>query len=255
MAYSGLSLDGRVAVVVGGTTGIGRTLALGLAEAGADVVATSRRIEQVEETAGAIEAKGKRTVRVTSDVTDKSSLQAVLAKTIEKLGKVDILVNSAGAIKRVPTLEMEDATWHQILETNLTGTLRSCQVFGRHMLERGYGRIVNIASLNTFVSFLEVTAYASSKAGVAGLTRSLAVEWGSRGVNVNAIAPASSAPRSTRSCWMEPSAAKSCACARRSNASASSKSWSDRLFFSRPKAQPSSTEPRSRSTAGSWRAV
>lgn len=189
MAYSGLSLEGRVAVVVGGTTGIGRTLALGLADAGADVIATSRRVEQVEETAAAIEAKGKRTVRVTSDVTDKSSLEAVLAKTVEKCGKVDILVNSAGAIKRVPTLEMEESLWHHILETNLTGTLRSCQVFGRHMLERGYGRIVNIASLNTFVSFLEVTAYASSKAGVAGLTRSLAVEWGSRGVIVNAIAP------------------------------------------------------------------
>jgi NAD(P)-dependent dehydrogenase (short-subunit alcohol dehydrogenase family) len=189
MAYSGLSLDGRVAVVVGGTTGIGRTLALGLAEAGADVVATSRRVEQVEETAAALEAKGRRTVRVTSDVTDKSSLQAVLAKTLEKLGKVDILVNSAGAIKRVPTLEMEDSTWNSIIDTNLTGTLRACQVFGRHMLERGYGRIVNIASLNTFVSFYEITAYASSKAGVAGLTRSLAVEWGPRGVIVNAIAP------------------------------------------------------------------
>jgi NAD(P)-dependent dehydrogenase (short-subunit alcohol dehydrogenase family) len=189
MAYSGLSLDGRVAVVVGGTTGIGRTLALGLAEAGADVVATSRRIEQVEETAAALEAKGRRTVRATSDVTDKSSLQAVLAKTIEKLGKVDILVNSAGAIKRVPTLEMEDSTWNSIIDTNLTGTLRACQVFGRHMLERGYGRIINIASLNTFVSFYEITAYASSKAGVAGLTRSLAVEWGPRGVIVNAIAP------------------------------------------------------------------
>jgi NAD(P)-dependent dehydrogenase (short-subunit alcohol dehydrogenase family) len=189
MAYSGLSLDGRVAVVVGGTTGIGRTLALGLAEAGADVVATSRRIEQVEETAAALEAKGRRTVRATSDVTDKGSLQAVLAKTIERLGKVDILVNSAGAIKRVPTLEMEDSTWNSIIDTNLTGTLRACQVFGRHMLERGYGRIINIASLNTFVSFYEITAYASSKAGVAGLTRSLAVEWGPRGVIVNAIAP------------------------------------------------------------------
>jgi NAD(P)-dependent dehydrogenase (short-subunit alcohol dehydrogenase family) len=189
MAYSGLSLDGRVAVVVGGTTGIGRTLALGLADAGADVVATSRRIEQVEETAAAIEARGRRTVRATSDVTNLSSLQAVLAKTVEKLGKVDILVNSAGAIKRVPTLEMEDSTWDSILATNLTGTLRSCQVFGRHMIERGYGRIVNIASLNTFVSFLEITAYAASKAGVAGLTRSLAVEWSPKGVIVNAIAP------------------------------------------------------------------
>jgi NAD(P)-dependent dehydrogenase (short-subunit alcohol dehydrogenase family) len=189
MGYSGLSLDGRVAVVVGGTTGIGRTLALGLAEAGADVVATSRRIEQVEETASAIEAKGKHTVRVTCDITQKSSLEALLAKTVKKLGKVDILVNSAGAIKRVPTLEMEDATWDSILATNLTGTLRSCQVFGKHMLERGYGRIVNIASLNSLVSFYEVTAYAASKAGVAGLTRSLAVEWGPGGVIVNAIAP------------------------------------------------------------------
>jgi NAD(P)-dependent dehydrogenase (short-subunit alcohol dehydrogenase family) len=189
MAYSGLSLDGRVAVVVGGTTGIGRTLALGLADAGADVVATSRRIEQVEETAAALEAKGRRTVRATSDVTSKASLEALLAKTVEKLGKVDILVNCAGAIKRVPTLEMEDSTWDSIIATNLTGTLRSCQVFGRHMLDRGYGRIVNIASLNSFVAFHEVTAYSASKSGVVGLTRSLAVEWGPRGVVVNAIAP------------------------------------------------------------------
>jgi NAD(P)-dependent dehydrogenase (short-subunit alcohol dehydrogenase family) len=189
MAYSGLSLEGRVAVVVGGTTGIGRTLALGLAEAGADVIASSRRAEQVDETATAIEAKGRRTLRATSDVTDKGSLEALLAKAIEKFGKVEILVNSAGAIKRVPTLEMEDSVWNSILETNLTGTLRACQVFGRHMLERGYGRIVNIASLNTFVAFYEVAAYTASKAGVAGLTRSLAVEWGPRGVIVNAIAP------------------------------------------------------------------
>ncbi|HTA92512.1 MAG TPA: SDR family oxidoreductase [Polyangiaceae bacterium] len=189
MAYSGLSLDGRVAVVIGGTTGIGRALALGLAEAGADVVATSRRIEQVEDTAAALEAKGRRTLRVTSDVSNRSTLEAVLAKTLEKLGKVDILVNSAGAIKRVPTLEMEDSTWNSIIETNLTGTLRSCQVFGRHMLERGYGRIINIASLNSFVAFHEITAYSASKAGVMGLTRSLAVEWGPRGVIVNAIAP------------------------------------------------------------------
>jgi NAD(P)-dependent dehydrogenase (short-subunit alcohol dehydrogenase family) len=189
MAYSGLSLEGRVAVVVGGTSGIGRTLALGLADAGADVVASSRRIGQVEETAAAIEARGRRTVRAISDVTERESLDALLAKTVERLGKVDILVNSAGAIKRVPTLEMDESTWDTILETNLTGTLRSCQVFGRHMLERGYGRIVNIASLNTFVAFYEVAAYTASKAGVAGLTRALAVEWGPRGVVVNAIAP------------------------------------------------------------------
>jgi NAD(P)-dependent dehydrogenase (short-subunit alcohol dehydrogenase family) len=189
MAYSGLSLDGRVAVVIGGTTGIGRTLALGLADAGADVVATSRRVEQVEEVARELEHKGRRTVRMTSDVVDRASLQALLAETVAKLGKVDILVNSAGRIQRVPTLDMDDATWDAIIATNLTGTLRACQVFGRHMLERGYGRIINISSLNALVAFHEVAAYAASKAGVSGLTRSLAVEWGPRGVVVNAIAP------------------------------------------------------------------
>jgi NAD(P)-dependent dehydrogenase (short-subunit alcohol dehydrogenase family) len=189
MAYSGLSLDGRVAVVIGGTTGIGRTLALGLAEAGADVVATSRRLEQVEEVATEIERRGRRTVRATSNVTQRASLEALLAKTLEQLGKVDILVNSAGRIQRVPTLEMEDAVWDAILETNLKGTLLACQVFGRHMLGRGYGRIVNISSLNAFVAFHEDAAYAASKAGVSGLTRALAVEWGPRGVLVNAIAP------------------------------------------------------------------
>jgi NAD(P)-dependent dehydrogenase (short-subunit alcohol dehydrogenase family) len=189
MAYSGLSLDGRVAVVIGGTTGIGRTLALGLAEAGADVVASSRRIEQVEEVASEIERRGRRTVRATSNVVERASLETLLAKTVEELGKVDILINSAGRIQRVPTLDMEDSVWDAILETNLKGTLMACQVFGRHMLERGYGRIVNISSLNAFAAFFEVAAYAASKAGVSGLTRALAVEWGPRGVVVNAIAP------------------------------------------------------------------
>jgi len=189
MAYRGLSLDGRVAVVIGGTSGIGRAISLGLAEAGANVVSSSRRVEQVEDTAREIERRDRRTVRVTSDVNERDSLEELLAKTVATLGKVDILVNSAGRIKRVPTLDMDEDTWDSILETNLTGTLRSCQVFGRHMLERGYGRIVNISSLNALVSFHEVAAYAASKAGVSGLTRSLAVEWGPRGVVVNAIAP------------------------------------------------------------------
>ena len=189
MAYSGLSLDGRVAVVIGGTSGIGRTLALGLAEAGADVVATSRRLEQVDDTAREIELKGRRTLRAPSDVTDPASLDELLAKTLAELGKVDILVNSAGRIQRLPTLSMDEDVWDAILETNLTGTLRACKVFGRHMLERGYGRIINISSLNALVAFHEVAAYAASKAGVSGLTRALAVEWGPRGVIVNAIAP------------------------------------------------------------------
>ncbi len=183
------SLEGRVAVVVGGTSGIGLALARGLADAGADVVPISRKQEQVGAAASEIESRARRTVRVTADVSDRASLERALAKTIEKLGHVDILVNCAGITKRTPTLDLTDEEWGAILETNLTGTLRACQVFGRHMLERGYGRIVNIASLASFVGLFEVAAYTASKSGVAGLTRALAVEWGSRGVNVNALAP------------------------------------------------------------------
>jgi NAD(P)-dependent dehydrogenase (short-subunit alcohol dehydrogenase family) len=183
------SLQGKIAVVTGGTSGIGRALSLGLAEAGAEVVATARRQQQVDDTAAEIKALGRQTLRLTSDVGDRASLEKLLAATLERFGKVDILVNCAGRIKRTPTLTMPEEEWAEILDTNLTGTLRACQVFGRQMLERGYGRIVNIASLNSFVALNEVAAYAASKAGVASLTRSLAVEWSRKGVTVNAIAP------------------------------------------------------------------
>jgi NAD(P)-dependent dehydrogenase (short-subunit alcohol dehydrogenase family) len=189
MAYSKLDLTGRVAVVIGGTSGIGRAIAHGLAEAGADVVPTSRRTEQVDMAAAEIESFSRRSLRVTSDVSDKASLENLLAETVSAFGKVDILVNSAGRTKREPTLDLAEETWNEIMETNLTGTLRACQVFGRHMVDNGYGRIVNIASLSTFVALYEVAAYAASKAAVASLTKSLAVEWAKRGVNVNAIAP------------------------------------------------------------------
>jgi NAD(P)-dependent dehydrogenase (short-subunit alcohol dehydrogenase family) len=183
------SLEGKTAVVTGGTSGIGRALSLGLAEAGADVIATARRQPQVEETAAAIEALGRKTLRITSDVSDRSTLEQLLKAVLENFGKVDILVNCAGIIKRAPTLDFPEEEWTNIVNTNLTGSLRACQVFGRSMLERGYGRIVNIASLNSFVALTEVAAYAASKAGVAALTRSLAVEWSKRGVTVNAVAP------------------------------------------------------------------
>jgi NAD(P)-dependent dehydrogenase (short-subunit alcohol dehydrogenase family) len=189
MTYGPLELNGKVAVVIGGTSGIGRAIAYGLAEAGADVVPTSRRSEQVDEAAAEIEERGRRTLRLTSDVSDRASLQQVLDETVRALGKVDILVNSAGRTKRAPTLDFPEGDWNDILETNLTGTLRACQVFGRHMLEREYGRIINIASLSTFVALYEVAAYSASKAAVASLTKSLAVEWAPRGVCVNAIAP------------------------------------------------------------------
>ena len=184
-----LSLEGKTAVVTGGTSGIGRALSLGLAEAGADTVATARRQQQVDETAGEIEARGRKTLRLTSDVCDRRSLENLLAAMLDRFGKVDILINCAGRIKRTPTLALTEEEWSGILDTNLTGTLRACQVFGKHMVERGYGRIINIASLNSFVALHEVAAYAASKAGVASLTRSLAVEWSRKGVTVNAIAP------------------------------------------------------------------
>jgi NAD(P)-dependent dehydrogenase (short-subunit alcohol dehydrogenase family) len=189
MGHKLFDLTGKVAVVVGGTSGIGLAMAIGLAEAGADVVATSRRQEQVDETARAIEATGRRAMRVTSDVGNRASLQALCDAVLKEFGQVDILINCAGKIKREPTLTVSEETWDDIMNTNVTGTLRSCQIFGKAMLERGSGKIINIASLNTFVSLKEVTAYAASKAAVGALTKSLAVEWSSQGVNVNAIAP------------------------------------------------------------------
>src|SRR5918911_483459 len=189
MTYSLLELNRKVAVVVGGTSGIGLAIAKGMAEAGADVVPTSRRMDLVEAAASEIEERGRRSIRVSSDVSDRASLQNVLDESIAVFGKVDILVNSAGRTKRAPTLDFSEDDWNDIIDTNLTGTLRAAQVFGRHMLERESGSIINIASLSTFVALYEVAAYSASKAAVASLTKSLAVEWSQRGVNVNAIAP------------------------------------------------------------------
>jgi len=187
--FAPLDLTGKVAVVLGGTSGIGRALSLGLAEAGADVVASSRSPEPVDAVAREIEARGRRTLRIVTDVMDRSALEAALAATVDSLGQVDILVNCAGRTKRVPVLEMDEADWDAIIATNLTGTLRACQVFGRHMVARRAGRIVNIASLASFVGLKDVAAYTASKHGVAGLTKALAVEWAPFGVAVNAIAP------------------------------------------------------------------
>src|SRR5436305_6954983 len=189
MSYAPLDLRGKIAVVIGGTSGIGRAIAHGLADAGADVVPTSRREDQVEFTAKEIEQRGRRTLRQTSDVADRASLERLLQLAVARLGKVDILINSAGKTRRTPTIDVPESEWNDIMDTNLTGVLRACQIFGRHMIERRYGRIVNIASLSSFVALYEVAAYAASKAAVASLTKSLAVEWAQHGVCVNAIAP------------------------------------------------------------------
>jgi len=189
MGLKSLELNGRTAVVIGGTSGIGRAIAHGFAQAGADVVCTSRRQGQVSTAADEIEALGRATLRVTTDVEDRGSLQNLLAECLSAFRKVDILVNSAGRTKRQATLDVDDSAWDAIMATNLNGTLRACQVFGRHMIDNAYGRIINIASLSSFVSLYEVAAYAASKAAVASLTKSLAIEWAKHGVNVNAIAP------------------------------------------------------------------
>jgi NAD(P)-dependent dehydrogenase (short-subunit alcohol dehydrogenase family) len=189
MKYKGFDLTGRVAVVVGGTSGIGQTIGIGLAEAGADVIPTGRRAELVDTAAKEIESLGQRSIRICSDVLNRKSLEVLLREVVSVFGKVDILVYAAGRTKRTPFLEVEESEWNDIMDTNLTGAYRASQIFGRHMVERKYGRIINIASLATFVGLHEVAAYGASKSALGGLTRTLAVEWARYGVCVNAIAP------------------------------------------------------------------
>ena len=182
-------LAGRTAVVVGGTTGIGRAIALGFADAGADVVATGRRRDAVEAVAAQIEQRGRRTLRHPADVTSLASLLALRSACLDVFDHIDIVVAAAGITKRVATLDMAEADWSRILDTNTTGMFRTYQVFAPSMIARGAGRLIGIASIASFVGLQEVAAYTASKAAVAGLTRALAVEWARHGVTVNAIAP------------------------------------------------------------------
>jgi NAD(P)-dependent dehydrogenase (short-subunit alcohol dehydrogenase family) len=182
-------LTGRLAVVIGGTSGLGRTLALGLARAGANVLATGRRAQLVAEVSDEIEKLGRQTLRRTVDVTSRKSVDALRDAVRERFGFVDILVNAAGRTARKPTAKVSEEEWVAILDTNLTGMLRSCQSFYELLRESGRGRIINIASLASFVAFHEVTAYGASKSGVLALTRSLGSEWARDRINVNAIVP------------------------------------------------------------------
>jgi NAD(P)-dependent dehydrogenase (short-subunit alcohol dehydrogenase family) len=182
-------LTGRVAVVIGGTSGIGKSMALGLAQAGADVIPTGRREPMVEEICGLISAEGRQTLAQPTDVADRVSVDRFRDAVLTKFGRVDILLNVAGRIRRTPTKDLGEEEWNGIIDTNLTGTLRACQSFYEPLRASGRGRIVNIASLTSYVAFFEVAAYAASKSAVFSLTRSLAVEWSRHGINVNAIAP------------------------------------------------------------------
>jgi len=182
-------LTGRVAVVVGGTSGLGRTIAMGLAEAGASVVPSGRRQDLVDEVSAAIAKLGRESLNYSVNVSDRKSVDTLRDAVLQRFGKVDVLVNAAGRTKRTPTKDLPEQEWEDILDTNLTGMLRTCQSFFEPLAAEKRGRIINIASLSSYVGLYEVTAYCASKAGVLSLTRSLAVEWSRLGINVNAIAP------------------------------------------------------------------
>ena len=184
-----MDLTGRVAVVVGGTSGLGRVLALGLAQAGADVIPTGRRDNLVDEVCKEIEGLGRKTLRRSCDVLDRAALDSLRDEILAKFGRVDILLNAAGRTVRKPTATQPIEEFRSIMETNLTGMVMSCQCFYEPLKVNGNGRVINIASLSSFVSLKDVAAYAASKSAVLSLTKSLAIEWSPDGVNVNAIAP------------------------------------------------------------------
>lgn len=189
MAKNLMDLTGRVAVVIGGTSGIGRKLAFGLAEAGANVIPTGRREQLVDEVCAEVESTGAKTLRKACDIGSRESVDAFRDAVMSQFGQVDILLNSAGQIFRKPTKDVTEAEWDKLMDVNVTGMLRTCQSFYEPLKANRRGRVVNIASLNSFVSLTQVTAYATSKGAVLVLTRSLAVEWAREGINVNAIAP------------------------------------------------------------------
>lgn len=182
-------LSGRVAVIMGGTSGIGRALALGLAEAGADVIASGRRKHLVDEVSGEIERIGRQSLRAAVDASSRASIDDLRDRVLERFHRADILVNAAGQTFRKPTHAVTEDEWARIMDVNVTGMLRACQSFRGPLADTGRGRIINIASLTSYLGFFEVAAYTTSKAAVLGLTRSLAVEWARHGINVNAIAP------------------------------------------------------------------
>ncbi len=182
------SLEGRVALVTGASRGLGAGIAMGLAEAGADIVLHDRADSCDSERA--IKARtGVRTRCLTADLSDRGAADQMAAAALAAMGHVDILVNNAGIIRRAPAADFSDADWDAVLEINLTAVFRLSRAIGGHMLERGSGKIINIASLLAFQGGLWVPSYAAAKSGVAQITKALANEWAGRGVNVNAIAP------------------------------------------------------------------
>src|SRR6185436_14406369 len=182
-------LDGKSALVTGASRGLGAAIALALADAGADVVLHASR-QAPTETQQAINSRTKvRTATVVGDLADRAVSDRLVDEAVRALGALDILINNAGTIRRMPAADFSDADWDAVIEVNLTSAFRLCRAAGRHMLARGSGKIVNVASLLSFQGGITVPAYAAAKGGLAQLTKALAYEWAGRGVNVNAIAP------------------------------------------------------------------
>ena len=188
MILDAFRLDGKVALVTGASAGLGAAVAAALAEAGADV-ACHGNTRAPDATCALVEAAGRRPLGVTGDLSDKETPRQLVARVLEEFGRLDILVNNAGTIRRSPAVDFSEEDWTFVLEVNLSSVFRLSQLAGRHMVERCSGKIVNVASLLSFQGGVTVPAYAASKGGVAQLTKALANEWASKGVNVNAIAP------------------------------------------------------------------
>jgi 2-deoxy-D-gluconate 3-dehydrogenase len=181
-------LTGKTAIVTGAGRGLGEAIALGLAKAGADVALVTNRTP-ADRTADAIRALGRKAITIQADVGDRSKLAGITERTVEELGRIDILVNNAGIIRRTPAAEHSYEDWQEVLDVNLNSVFVLCQLAGKHMIERGSGKIINVASMLSFQGGITVPGYTSSKHAVAGLTKALANEWASKGLQVNAIAP------------------------------------------------------------------
>jgi 2-deoxy-D-gluconate 3-dehydrogenase len=196
-------LSGKTAVVTGAGRGLGQAIAVGLAEAGANLVLVTNRTS-AEETKAKVEAYGSKARIVQIDVADRSKLPAILDAAIETFGGLDILVNNAGIIRRTPAVEHAYSDWQEVLDVNLNSVFVLCQLAGELMIEQGHGKIINIASMLSCQGGINVPGYTASKHAVAGLTKALANEWASKGVQVNAIAPGYMATDNTEALRNDP---------------------------------------------------
>jgi len=197
MILESFSLAGKTALVTGASSGIGQTIAIALAEAGANVACHCRTEGNADETIASIEKTGRRAVAVLGDLADRATPQSIAEQTLAEFGRVDILINNAGMIRRSPAIDFSEEDWQLVIDVNLTSVFRLSQIVGRLMIESGGGKIVNIASLLSFQGGVTVPAYTASKSAVAGLTKALANEWAKHNVNVNAIAPGYIATKNT----------------------------------------------------------